>query len=198
MRILVISPHTDDESLGCGGSIARWVEEGHEVECLALSTGRAGKGATVDEFEAALRKLGVKEWHYRFFPSCRFHEYRQDIIDYFFEGFVEFYDLVLTPSTANVHQDHEVVTAEVIRAFRTCSILGYEMPWGDVRPFHPQLYVKLTLEHTAKKIAALECYESQEHRAYMDYEMIVSQFNLRGMQVGADHAEAFEVIRWVM
>ena len=36
-KILVISPHTDDGELGCGGSIAKFIEEGNEVEYVALS-----------------------------------------------------------------------------------------------------------------------------------------------------------------
>ena len=36
-KILVISPHTDDGELGCGGSIAKFIEEGDEVDYVALS-----------------------------------------------------------------------------------------------------------------------------------------------------------------
>lgn len=199
MNILVISPHTDDESLGAGGSIARWKEEGHHIEVLALSLGRGDEGATYDEFEAALKELGVDQWNYTPYPACKFHEHRQAIIDSFFKGgLVGRFDLVLTPSTANVHQDHEVVTAEVIRAFRTSSILGYEMPWGDIRPFPAQCYVKLELEHAIKKVDALECYKSQEKRLYTDCNAVYSQLTMRGLQVGVGYAEAFEVIRWVM
>ena len=36
-KILIISPHTDDGELGCGGSIAKFIEEGNDVQYVALS-----------------------------------------------------------------------------------------------------------------------------------------------------------------
>jgi len=40
-------------------------------------------------------------------------------------------DLVLTPSMGDVHQDHSTITREAIRAFKTKTILGYELPWNN-------------------------------------------------------------------
>jgi LmbE family N-acetylglucosaminyl deacetylase len=37
-RVLVMSPHTDDAELGCGGTMARWMEEGAELFTAAFST----------------------------------------------------------------------------------------------------------------------------------------------------------------
>lgn len=199
MNILVIAPHTDDETLGAGGSIARWVEEGNEVDCLTFSVGYDGIGSNGVEHLNALGVLGVVgQFGIGNYQTRYFHERRQDVLSYFFEfEYPDKYDLVLVPSRANIHQDHEVVTAEAMRAFRTCSILGYEMPWGDVRPFNPQFYVRLEHRHVNKKLRALDCYKSQKERDYMHDGVVVSQMRVRGMQVGARYAEAFEVIRWV-
>ena len=38
--VLVLAPHTDDGELGCGGTIARFLEEGKEVYYVAFSTCR--------------------------------------------------------------------------------------------------------------------------------------------------------------
>ena len=37
-RVLVMSPHTDDAELGCGGTMARWIGEGAELFTAAFST----------------------------------------------------------------------------------------------------------------------------------------------------------------
>ena len=36
-RMLIISPHTDDGELGCGGTIARFIHDGYDVKYVALS-----------------------------------------------------------------------------------------------------------------------------------------------------------------
>ena len=37
MKTIIIAPHPDDEILGCGGTILKRLEEGHEVACLITS-----------------------------------------------------------------------------------------------------------------------------------------------------------------
>ena len=37
-KILILAPHTDDGELGCGGSIARFIEDGQDVYYAAFST----------------------------------------------------------------------------------------------------------------------------------------------------------------
>ena len=49
-----------------------------------------------------------------------------------------------------------------------------------------------------KKIEALKAYKSQEKRYYATENFIRSLAITRGVQIGADFAEAFEVIRWVI
>lgn len=201
MQILGLSPHTDDVELGAGGSIVRWIEEGHKVTVKALSTGNPETGATRDEFRASMDALGV--WENLGYPDLRvcrrFNEDRQEILDDLIDlERLLMPDLVLVPSRSNVHQDHEVVTAEAIRAFRYSSILGYEMPWGDVHGFSPQLFVKLKMAHLHVKLDAIDKYESQMPKVYTSRSVIESLSIIRGMQAGTYCAEAFEVIRWVM
>ena len=106
-------------------------------------------------------------------------------------------DLVLCPSSFNFHQDHEVVTAEARRAFRTCTILGYELPWS-CHWFEANCSVQIEEQQLLTKIKAMECYKSQREKAYMDAVFIESMARVRGVQAGCELAEAFEVIRWVM
>jgi LmbE family N-acetylglucosaminyl deacetylase len=198
MKVLGISPHVDDIELGAGGYIARLLEEGHEVFVLAFSIGNPDTGSDQWEFLESIKTLGVKNSKVLAYPCRGFDEHRQDILDFLIAYKDEHVpDLVLVPSQANIHQDHEVVTQEAMRAFRTCSILGYEMPWGDLRPFHPQFYARLTIKHLNLKLSALQQYKSQLSRQYVHTDTVAALAVKRGMQVRASYAEAFEVIRWI-
>ena len=205
-RILVLSPHTDDGELGCGGSIARFVEEGKEVFYAALSSCEKSvpeeypEDILRTEVKKATGVLGIKEsnlllyeYEVREFPKLR-----QEILDTLIEIREELQpDTVFTPSSYDTHQDHEVTRDETLRAFKECTILGYEQPWNNIT-FDTTAFVLLEDRHLRKKIEALNCYESQKDRAYLDDDFINSLARTRGVQINADYAEVFEVIRWII
>ncbi len=59
MNILILAAHADDEVLGCGGTIARWVREGHRVSVLFFTDGVGSRGratATVKARQQGARK----------------------------------------------------------------------------------------------------------------------------------------------
>ncbi|OYT25736.1 MAG: LmbE family protein [Candidatus Altiarchaeales archaeon ex4484_96] len=205
-NILVLSPHTDDGELGAGGCIARFVSEGKRVSYVALS---ACEQSVPDEFPPDILKQEVKKatkvlgissddlllygFEVRMFP-----QHRQEILDTLLEVRDRVNpDLVLTPSSFDTHQDHEVVRAESLRAFKMCSILGYEQPWNNIT-FNTSAFVSLSEGDVRKKIDALECYVTQKDRKYLNEEFIRGLATTRGTQINEKYAEAFEVIRWVI
>lgn len=205
MNILALSPHTDDAELGAGGFLARSVERGDNVTVVAFSTGNPETGATLDEFEQAMKSLDITNFaicdhhvsQHTVLKTRYFDKHRQDILDWLIElRNARPIDLVLVPSTGDIHQDHGVITSEAMRAFRKCSILGYERPWNNYI-FSPVMYIPLNHGQMKRKRAALYCYKSQRERPYFD-DAVVDLALLRGMQIGVESAEAFEVIRWVM
>lgn len=97
-----------------------------------------------------------------------------------------------------MHQDHQVVYIEALRAFKkTSCILGYEHPWNNLT-FQTILFVPLQKRHIERKIQALQRYKSQDFRKYMQKEFILSLAKVRGTQIETEFAEAFEVIRWII
>ena len=106
-------------------------------------------------------------------------------------------DLVFCPAR-HTHQDHEVIRAEAIRAFKHSTLLGVEQPWNDVVGFRPTCYYRLNKRHVKAKLAAFECYESQRGRAYSCPDVFWGMAAMRGSAIGARWAEAFEVVRWVV
>src|SRR5258705_403046 len=73
----------------------------------------------------------------------------------------------------DVHQDHQVVFAEGLRAFKNSNVLGYELPWNNFR-FQPNYFEKITEQNLQLKLAALKEYKSQSQRKYMSPDFIRS------------------------
>lgn len=205
-RILVLAPHTDDAEIGCGGTMARFLEEGKELHVAVFSTAEdslppgAPKTMLRDEFHAAMDKLGLpEERRYVFqYPVRRLNEYRQNVLEQFVELKKEIQpDLVFLPSGEDVHQDHQVVYMEGLRAFRSASILGYELPRNHIT-FSTHAFVVLEERHIRRKWEVLECYESQMQlsRNYFSREFVESLAQVRGIQVDSQWAEAFQVYRY--
>jgi len=196
--VLILSPHTDDGELGAGGTIARFAEEGRDVWCAAFST--ADDPQLEHEFRAACAALNVAEDRMivHDFPRRNFPQFRQAILQHLITMRERHKPgLVFVPSPHDIHQDHQVVAAEALRAFKSMSILGYELPWNNP-VFVTRFFVRLEPSHVAKKVEALKCYESQQHRPYLSQGLIWGLARTRGTQIEAPFAEAFEVLRWIV
>jgi LmbE family N-acetylglucosaminyl deacetylase len=205
-KILILAPHTDDGEIGCGGTIAKLVEEGKEVYYAAFSTARTSVRndlpenilevevkAAMEVFEIPPVNLILFNYEVRQFPAHR-QEILEDIIK-LRERINP--DLVFVPSLNDIHQDHQVISREGLRAFKKITILGYEQPWNNI-VFETKNFIALKKRHIQKKIEALRCYKSQYHRKYLDEEFIWSLARTRGTQIEGQYAEAFEVLRFVI
>lgn len=204
-KVLVLAPHTDDAELGCGGTLARLLEESAQVWVAVFSMARESlpPGAPPDLFgtecRAAMRRLGVPEGNLQIydFPVRRFTEHRQDLL----EELVRLRraidpDAVLLPSAHDVHQDHQVVAAEGLRAFKERTVWGYELPWNQVS-FSAQAFAVLERRHVDAKWHALTAHQSQIRlgRPYFRQDFVEGLARMRGTQMKAEYAEAFEVVR---
>jgi len=195
-KVLVLSPHTDDGELGAGGTIVKLVENGSEVTCFALS---APREILKSECRRCLGVLGVKEFEIFDFEVRHFPESRQEILEILFQYDKEDRpELILTPCTNDLHQDHQTVTNEALRAFKRSTILGYELPWNNI-VFRENCFISLEERHVQKKIEALWNYKTQiSERHYFDREYLRGLTRSRGAQIGVKYAEAFEAIKLVL
>ena len=205
-KILVLAPHTDDGELGAGGTISKLVESGAEVYYAAFSTAEESvpshlpKDILKTEVKSATKKLGIKENHLRIYNyRVRNLNYkRQDILEDLIQLRTEIKpDLVLMPSLNDIHQDHLTISQEGLRAFKTCTILGYELIWNNLT-FNTTSFVKLDKKNIEHKYLALQEYKSQKGRDYMSREFIYSLAKARGVQIGKKYAESFEVVRLIL
>ncbi len=207
-RILILSPHTDDAELGCGGTISKLLQQNKEIFWVVFSTAEDSlpaelpKTALADEFVNITRFLGLKENNYKVFnfKVRKLDDSRQEVLEILVKIRKEFKpDLVIGPSLHDFHQDHAVVANEMIRAFKTnSSIISYELPWNNIQ-FDTQFFVRLTEANIKSKIAIIDFYKSQQYikRHYFTKDFIKGLASARGAQIGEKFAEAFEVIRWI-
>lgn len=152
------------------------------------------------ECRAAVPHLGMNPDNVRFldYQVRRFAERRQDVLDTMIRMRRELNpDLVLAPSSFDVHQDHAVIHQEAQRAFKTVTLLGYDLPWNCAR-FDFDLLVAIGEEDLAAKTRALAEYASQGHRPYTGAETLRATAAYHGLKSGTPFAEAFEVIRWIV
>ncbi len=204
-RILVLAPHTDDGELGCGGTIAKFCNEGKEVFyaafCLCSKSLPANLPPDTLETECknATSVLGIPSsnlilfnYEVRELPASR-----QKILEELLQLSKQINpDLVLLPAASDVHQDHQVIHQEGMRAFKNTSFAGYELPWNNYS-FHTNFFMKLSEEEVEKKIEALKAYKSQSHRKYMNPDFIRSLAKVRGVQCDSQYAEAFEIYKLI-
>ena len=205
-NVLVLAPHTDDGELGAGGLIAKLIEQGSKVTYVAFSTAEESvpdylpKDILKTEVIEATKKLGILADNLIIlnYQVRKLNYFRQEILD----DLIKIrnngqFDLVLMPSLKDIHQDHTTIAQEGLRAFKNTTILGYELIWNNLS-FDTTCFVKLDFQHIKAKHLALQCYKSQSARDYMSEDFIFSLARARGVQIGADYAESFEVVRWVI
>ena len=203
---LILAPHTDDGELGCGGTISRFVEEGRSVYYAAFSTFAESTSPSFPpdiltrEVKAATKVLGIDQQNLLLFNyqvrKLEFH--RQEILDDLLRMKNDIHpQIVFIPCQNDLHQDHRTIHNEGLRAFKDCTVLGYELPWNNIA-FHTRHFTCLEKKHIQRKYEALRCYKSQAKRHYVDKDFIFGLARTRGVQIGTGYAEAFDVIRWVL
>ncbi len=208
-NILILAPHTDDAELGCGGFIIKSIEGKKNIFWVVFSTAEESlpdnmpKDTLKKEFKNVLNSLELKSNNSKIFnfKVRHLHENRQEILEELVLIRKEFSpDLVIGPSLNDLHQDHIIVANEMVRAFKgTSSIISYELPWNHIT-FNTQLFIKLSKNHIQKKFDLLKNYKSQliKERNYFSKEFIFGLAKTRGVQVNAEFAETFEVVRWII
>ncbi len=222
-KILVIAAHPDDEVLGCGGTIARLVAEGAEVQVLILASGLTSR-ADFPEAEAAARLekhydcaqragqfLGASQVHLLGLPDQRLDTIPLLEITHALERQLAAFqpDTVFTQHGGDLNYDHVITFRATLTATRPQAghcvkrVYAYEVAssteWAFqcFSPvFRPDTFfdISSTLE---KKIAAMQIYES-ETRPFphpRSPEALRSIARRWGSTVGVHAAEAFDLVR---
>jgi len=201
---IVLAPHPDDGEFSSGGTIKKLTSNGVVVwyaafsPCVKSLPDDSPRDTLFIELYNAAKHIGIdKDNVITFdFPVREFDKNRQDILEELVKLKHEIKpDLVLLPNSKDIHQDHQVIHSEGLRAFKHSKILGYELPWNNFEFAH-NFYVKLEEEQIEAKYAAIREYKSQSFRQYHSKEFFYGLAKVRGIEISCEFAEAFELIRW--
>lgn len=216
MKILVFAPHNDDEVLGVGGTIARYVSEGHEVYVCEVTKSISEERLKFIRQEAreAHKILGVKETFFLDFPVVRLKETPLVELNEELSRIVTKVkpDIAYIPHKGDIHMDHYMVShsamvamrpigdfkVKEIYAYETLSETEWNIPSVE-NAFIPNVWVDIT-EFIEKKKQAMACYKSQiqEPPHPRSNEIIEALARLRGSTIGVPYAESFMLIRKIV
>ena len=217
-KLVVIAPHPDDETLGCGGTIARFAASGTEVSVLVVAGhlpplyDEAAFETTRREALAAFQIMGVAQSAFLRIPATMVRDVPVAELNGKIDGFIREIgpDMVLLPFPDR-HIDHRIIfdacivacrplhaaAPQTVLAYETLSETHWNVP-GIEPVFAPDFFVDTT-DYMAKKNAALACYASQiNHAPSRSVEACTALAKFRGSQNGCGYAEAFKVVRIVV
>ena len=199
-RILFLGAHPDDIELGCG-ALLHQIASQTEILCVTLSDNQKNPDLLNVKHEhiQAMQVLGVRESNIIFGPFTTrvFPDARQEILEYFLKLRREFRpDLIFIHSRQDVHQDHNTMTDEALRAFRGITVLGFDVVRSSYG-FFPHFLVEVSEEDVQKKIDALSCYETYRDRYYFNSELTRSIMVRHGALAERPFAEGFDILRIV-
>lgn len=196
-RVLAIAAHPDDLELACGGTLAKFVDSGHEVQELVMSDGERGGNVEARSGEArrGASFLGLAGFQHFSFTDADLAGHAHEMIREIEATIVRFKpDIILTHSQHDYHQDHQAVHAATLRAARRhSSILCYESP-SATREFDPCVFVDID-DYVEAKVQAVLMHGDQRDKPYMAAERLRGIAVFRGAQARRKAAEAFEAVR---
>lgn len=164
-KILIIAPHSDDEVIGCGGTIIKYANQNIDINIIYLTDGKYG---VFDENTSIRREEAISAWSnypgitLNFFDfedsslkknlpkiACRLKEYFYQIKP----------NIIFVPWFMDKHTDHQYTALAIIKAvekFKFAYIISYEVFY----PLYSNFFVNIT-KVMQKKIDLLEYYKSQ-------------------------------------
>lgn len=218
-RVLVVAPHPDDETLGVGGTIAKYSAQGDEVFVLMVSGhlppiySRKAYEETVSEAYSAFSVLGVKKSEFLEIPATMIGDQPLHEVNGRISKVVNDFNphIVLCPYPDR-HIDHRLVfdsvmvatrpvgvgkDIEIVAAYETLSETHWNAP--HIEPnFTPNWVVDVS-DHISKKLNALECYKSQisEFPGPRSIEAVEALAKFRGTQAGFGYGEGLHIVRMI-
>ena len=199
-RVLFLGAHPDDIELGCGALIHH-IAHMSDVLCVTLSDNQKNPllKNVVEEHYKAMAALGVAKDKVVLgqFTTRIFQDARQDILEYFLSLRSDFKPyIIFVHSKQDVHQDHNTMTDESLRAFRGITLLGFDVVRSSYG-FFPNFLVEVSEEDVKAKIDALSQYETYRDKYYFNTELTRSIMVRHGALAEVPFAEGFDILRIV-
>ena len=221
-NILITVAHTDDETLGCGGTICKHVEEGYKVFVISFTDGISSRSLKnnkkIKERHEAAKKVS-KYLGFKWIKNLHYPDNQLDKVPLLkIIKEIEKVKNKINPSIVYTHNfndlniDHRIIADATLTSFRplpnsqTTELRTFEVPsatdFGQIKGrknFLPNLFIDIK-KYWNKKSKALEMYKSEikkkPHSRSLDG--IKNLAKIRGNQSGINMAESFEIIRKII
>jgi len=219
--VLVVAPHPDDETLGCGGTLLRHIAEGDQVHWLIMTTITTDAGFSQEKVESRRKELHQVVNHYGFssFHQADFISTQLDIYPLSsLVGVASKYiseikpDTLYLPYRNDVHSDHSAVFDAVssctksfrypfikkVRVYETLSETEFLLEAGGAN-FKPNCWVNIS-DYVDKKIDIMKLFEGEmaAHPFPRSEQNIRALATFRGATAGFDSAESFMILKEVV
>ena len=224
-KILIVAAHPDDEVLGCGGYISKYIKT-KEFKIIFIGEGtscryeksnnrqKINKEILQREKQSikALNYLGVKKYKFYNMPCGRFDSIDIIEINKIIEKEIKLFkpNKILTHSSDDCNNDHRIVNRSVIMATRPMllnkhlkTIISFEVisstEWNFESQFSPNYFENLTEKNVKDKIKAFYFYKSevQKNQLPRTSDGIKTLAKYRGKIISTKFAEAFKIIRTI-
>lgn len=207
MNILAIGAHFDDIELGCGGTLARHVAEGHNVYAYVatLSGYKNANNQTIRSNETAQKEgrkamatLGVEliEGQFNTFEVEFAEDLNAEIIRIVEEKQIE---RVYVPWVGDIHHDHQAVARSSLHSCRHVPrMLMYRSNWYHSNlDFRGKFYSDISDFWPTKEKAILSHASEIERTRKKWVAFFLNEAENAGQKIGVKYAEVLEVVKWL-
>ncbi|WP_028862340.1 PIG-L deacetylase family protein [Psychromonas aquimarina] len=220
-KVLIVAPHADDETLGCGGTILRYIESGYDVHWLLVTGMSVEAGFTNEQVKERIKEIvkvkslyGFSSVHELYFPPAALETLTKGRLIAAVSKVIQTIqpNEVFTVYRNDAHSDHEIVYDAVMSATKSFRypfikrVLAYETisetDFG-LKPedggFKPNVFIDIT-SHLEKKLEILEVFKSEigEFPFPRSRKALESLACIRGVQSNCHAAEAFMLIKEII
>lgn len=210
-NILVVSIHPDDETLGCGGSLLKFKQQGHDIFCIYATNGNTHQKEIIPKINA---EYGFKKTFNLNFPELEIDDISLNkLIPALVEAINEIKpELIFVPNRSDVHSDHRQIFKALIAATKSFrfpfikKILMYEViSETDFAPalpenyFQPNVFIDIS-EQFEQKLKIYKYFESEilAEPLTRSVQTLKAHNRYRGSLINAKYAEAFVLLKEIL
>ncbi|KJU81359.1 N-acetylglucosaminylphosphatidylinositol deacetylase [Candidatus Magnetobacterium bavaricum] len=217
-RVLVVAPHPDDETLGCGGTLLKHKTRGDDIFCLFITNVFVCDGYSEEtvacrqsEIETVVKTYGIEKTLKLDLPASKLDTVALvNLVGSIREIFMAVKpSVVYIPGRNDIHSDHTITFAASVSALKSfrCPfvrrVLMYETisetefaPPLSCSGFTPNSFSDIS-EYLEQKIAIMKIYNNElcEHPFPRSVNNIRALATFRGATAGVTYAESFMLLR---
>ncbi|HRG87422.1 MAG TPA: PIG-L family deacetylase [Chitinophagales bacterium] len=219
-KVIVISAHPDDETIGAGGTLLKHVANGDEVSWLIATNVFENQGFSKErvetrqkEIKTVAEKFGFKNTYLLDYPTMTLSSSTLlTLVPKISTIFSELQpEIIYTLNRSDAHSDHRILFDSVMAATKSFrhpyikQVLMYECisetefaPALPEKVFQPNYFVDISA-YFEKKIAIAKIYESEfgAHPFPRSLRNLEALATFRGAYVGVEYAEAFQLLKYI-